>query len=129
MAGTTDFMVDTLAGVLPGVRGGQIRALAVTTRERSAVLPDVPTAAEAGLPGYESYNWHGIFTAAAVPAAIRARLEQAILGALGTPAVRRRIEEVGVDPRPSDAAAFAAFWDAQLALWIPIIRNSGATAD
>ena len=75
MAGTVEIMVDTLAGVLPGVRGGQLRALAVTTKERSPALPDVPTTAEAGLPGFETYNWHGLFAPAAVPAPVRARLE------------------------------------------------------
>ena len=129
MAGTTDMMVDTIAGVLGGVRGGQLRALAVTARERSAVLPEVPTAAEAGVAGYETYNWHGIFTPAAVPAPIRARLEAAALAALATPALQRRLAEVGVDPRPMGAEAFGAFWDEQLALWIPIIQGSGATAD
>ena len=129
MAGTVDMMVDTIAGVLPGVRGGQLRALAVTTKERSPVLPDVPTTAEAGLPGYETYNWHGVFVPAAVPVPLRARLERATLAALTAPAFQRRAAEVGVDPRPLDAAAFGAFWDEQLALWIPIIRSSGATAD
>ena len=129
MAGTVDFMVDTIAGVLPGVRGGQLRALAVTTRERSPVLPDVPTTAEAGLPGYETYNWHGVFAPAAVPAPLRARLEAATLAALRTPALQRRLMEVGVDPRPLGADAFGTFWDEQLALWIPIIRASGATAE
>ena len=63
IAGTVDFMVDTLPTVIPFVRSGQLRALAVTTRERSAALPEVPTAAEAGLPDYETYNWHGVFAA------------------------------------------------------------------
>ncbi len=129
MAGVCDMMIDTLAGVLPGVRGGRLRALAVTTRERSPALPEVPTAAEAGLPGYETYNWHGLFVPSSVPAPLRARLEQASLAAVSAPAFRARIAEVGVDPRPMDAAAFGAFWDAQLALWIPIIRASGASAD
>jgi tripartite-type tricarboxylate transporter receptor subunit TctC len=129
MAGTVDLMVDTIAGVLGGVRGGQLRALAVTTRERSPVLPEVPTTAEAGLPGFETYNWHGVFAPAAVPAPLRARLEAAALAALRAPAFQRRAAEVGVDPRPLDAAAFGTFWDEQLALWIPIIRASGATAE
>lgn len=129
MAGTTDMMVDTIAGVLPGVRGGRLRALAVTTRERSPALPDVPTASEAGLPGFETYNWHGVFAPAAVPAPIRARLEQATMAALAEPALQRRLAEVGVDPRPLGGEAFGRFWDEQLALWIPIIRASGATAD
>jgi tripartite-type tricarboxylate transporter receptor subunit TctC len=129
IAGTVDFMVDTLPSVIPFVRSGQLRALAVTTRERSAALPEVPTAAEAGLPGYETYNWHGVFAAAATPAAMVARLERAARAAATTGATHRRLVEVGVDPRGSSAAELASFWDAQLALWIPIVRSSGATAD
>ena len=128
-SGTVEMMVDTLPGVLPGVRGGQLRALAVTTRQRSPALPEVPTTAEAGLPGYETYNWHGVFAPAAVPAPVQARLEQAALAALNAPATQRRLADVGVDPRPLGAQEFGAFWDEQLALWIPLIRASGATAD
>ncbi|MFC7539994.1 Bug family tripartite tricarboxylate transporter substrate binding protein [Siccirubricoccus deserti] len=61
LAGTVDMMVDTMASVIPAVRSGQVRALAVTTLERSPALPEVPTAQEAGLPGYETYNWHAVF--------------------------------------------------------------------
>jgi tripartite-type tricarboxylate transporter receptor subunit TctC len=129
MAGTVDMMVDTIAGVLPGVRGGQLRALAITTAARSPALPEVPTTAEAGLPGFETYNWHGVFAPAAVPAPLRARLEAAALAALSVPAAQKRLADVGVDPRPLGSEAFGAFWDEQLALWVPVIRNSGATAD
>jgi tripartite-type tricarboxylate transporter receptor subunit TctC len=129
IAGTVDFMVDTLPSVIPFVRSGQLRALAVTTRERSAALPEVPTAAEAGLPGYETYNWHGVFAAAPTPAPVIARLERAARAAATSGATHRRLVEVGVDPRGSSAAEFASFWDEQLRLWIPIVRSSGATAD
>lgn len=128
-AGTADLMVDTLAGVIGLVRGGQIRALAVTTRERSPALPEVPTAAEAGLPGYETYNWHALFATRNTPAPLVARLEQAAMAALRLPAVRQRLEQVGVAPDGGSAEALGRFWDAQLALWIPIIQASGARAD
>ncbi len=129
IAGTVEVMVDTMPSTLPAVRAGQLRALAVTTRERTPVLPDLPTVQEAGLPGYESYNWHGLFAPAGVPAPILARLEQAARTALAAPATQRKLEEVGVAPRPLGAEEFGAFWDQQLALWIPIIRSSGATAN
>jgi tripartite-type tricarboxylate transporter receptor subunit TctC len=129
IAGTVDMMVDTLPTVIPFVRSGQLRALAMSTRSRAAVLPDVPTAEEAGLPGYETYNWHAVFAPAAVPAAIRERLERGTVAAIRAPATMRRLADVGVEPRGTGAAELAEFWDAQLALWIPIIRASGATAD
>jgi tripartite-type tricarboxylate transporter receptor subunit TctC len=127
LAGTVDMMVDSMASVLSAVRGGQVRALAVTTLARSAALPEVPTAQEAGLPGYETYNWHGVFAHAATPAPIMARLEAAGIAAVRSGAAR--LTAAGVEPSGDGAAAFAGFWDKQLALWIPIIRASGATAD
>lgn len=128
-AGTADMMVDTMAGVLGLVQGGQIRALAMTTPRRSPALPDVPTAAEAGLPGYESTNWHAIYATRNTPAPVVARLEQAAMEAVRNPAIRQRLEQVGVEPSGGSAADLARFWDAQMALWIPIIRASGATAE
>jgi tripartite-type tricarboxylate transporter receptor subunit TctC len=127
LAGTVDMMVDTMASVIPAVRGGQVRALAVTTLARSPALPDVPTAQEAGLPGYETYNWHGVFAHAATPAPIKARLEAAGIASVRSGAAR--LSTAGVEPRGDGATAFADFWDKQMALWIPIIRASGATAD
>jgi tripartite-type tricarboxylate transporter receptor subunit TctC len=129
IAGTVHWMVDTMASVIPAVRAGQLRALAVTTRTRTPVLPEVPTAEEAGLPGYESYNWHAVFAPAAVPQAVRARLEEATLAALRAPATQARLADVGVEPRPVGSRELEAFWDAQLALWLPIIRASGASAN
>ena len=127
LSGTVDMMVDTLASVIPAVRGGQVRGLAVTTATRSAALPEVPTVQEAGVPGYETYNWHGVFAPAATPPPILAQLERATIGAVQQG--RDRLIAAGVEPRGDGAAAFAPFWDQQLALWIPIIRASGATAD
>lgn len=129
IAGTVDMIVDTLPSTIPLIRGGQVRALAVTTRTRSAALPEVPTAEEAGLPGYETYNWHAVFAPSSVPRGVIARLEAAAVAAVRNPAVRQRLVESGVDPRGEGAAALEAFWDAQLALWVPLIRASGATAD
>ena len=129
IAGTVDMMVDTLPSTIPLVRGGQVRALAVTTRTRSAALPEVPTAIEAGLAGYETYNWHAVFAAAAVPRPVIARLEAAAVTAVANPALRQRLVENGVDPRGEGAAALEAFWDAQMALWVPLIRASGASAE
>lgn len=129
IAGNVDMIVDTLPSTIPLVRGGQVRALAVTTRTRSAALPDVPTAAEAGLPGYETYNWHAVFVATGTPAPIIARLEAAAIAAVANPALRQRLVDNGVEPLGQGAAALAAFRDAQFEVWIPLIRASGATAE
>ena len=129
VAGRIDVMVDTLSSTLPFIRNGQMRALAVGSRERSAALPDVPTAQEAGLPGYESYNWHAVFVAAGTPAAIVTRLERAARAAVASPATNRRLVEVGVEPRGTTAVELESFWDAQMRTWIPIVRSSGATVE
>jgi len=129
MAGTVDLMVDTLPPYVALVREGRVRALAMASASRSAALPDVPTAAEAGLPGYETYNWHAVFVAAGTPAPIVARLERALGNAVAAPATRSRLVELGVEPRGSGAAELERFWDEQFRIWIPIIRASGATAN
>lgn len=129
VAGRVDLMVDTLPSIIPFVRNGQVRALAVGSATRSAALPEVPTAAEAGLPGFESTNWHAVFVAAGTPAAVVARLEAAVRAAVAAPAVNRRLIEVGVEPRGTGAAELETFWDAQMAFWLPIVRSSGATVE
>ena len=129
MAGRIDVMVDTISSTIPFVRAGQMRALAVSSRERSAALPDVPTAAEAGLPGYESTNWHAVFVAAGTPGPVVARLERTARAAVASPATNRRLVEAGVEPRGTTAAELEAFWDAQMKVWIPIVRSSGATVE
>lgn len=129
IAGTVDMMVDTLPPYVAMVREGRVRALAMATRTRSPAMPEVPTAEEAGLPGYESYNWHAVFATVGTPTPVVARLERAARAAVASPAIRQRLVDVGVDPRGGSAEELAAFWDAQLALWIPVARSSGATAD
>lgn len=129
VAGTVDVMVDTLPPYVALVREGRVRALAMATRSRSAALPDVPTAEEGGLPGYETYNWHAIFVASGTPAPIVARLERALRNAIASPTTRGRLVELGVEPRGTGAADLEAFWDDQFRIWIPIIRASGATAN
>lgn len=129
MAGTVDVMVDTLPPYVALVRDGRVRALAMATRARSPALPDVPTAEEAGLTGYETYNWHGIFVATGTPAPIVARLERALHDAIAAPTTRSRLVELGVDPRGTGAAELERFWDEQFRIWIPIIRASGAAVN
>ena len=129
VAGRVDLMVDTLPSTIPFVRNGQVRALAVGSLTRNPALPDVPTAHEAGLPGYESYNWHAVFMTAGTPAPILARLEQAARAAVASPATNRRLVEVGVEPRGTTAVELERFWDAQMRTWIPIVRSSGATVE
>jgi len=128
-AGTVQMMVDTLPPYVALVRSGQVRALAMASRTRSPALPEVPTAAEAGLPGFETSNWHAIFATAGTPRPVVVRLERALKAAVASPATRQRLVELGVDPRGTGAEELATFWDEQFRMWIPIIRASGATAE
>ena len=125
MAGNVDFLTEGIASQQQHVRAGSIRALAVLSRERSPLLPDVPTAIEQGLPDFEIMNFMGIFVHKAIPPAQIARLEAATRAAVANPAIAQRLREAGTDPVGSSAADFNTFWQAQLALWLPVVEASG----
>jgi len=127
LAGNVDMMVDTISTTIAPIKAGQVRGLAVTSATRAAALPDLPTVEEAGLPGYVTENWHGIFATAGTPAPVIARLEAASQAAVASQ--RARLLDAGLAPRTETGATFGAFWDAELTRWLPIVRSSGATPD
>ncbi|MCA3358798.1 MAG: tripartite tricarboxylate transporter substrate binding protein [Roseomonas sp.] len=129
IAGNVDFLTEGIASQQQHVRAGSIRALAVLSRERSPLLPDVPTAIEQGLPDFEIMNFMGIFVHKATAPAQVARLEAATRAAVANPAIAQRLIEAGTDPVGSSAADFNAFWQAQLALWLPVVEASGVKLD
>ncbi|WP_424140236.1 Bug family tripartite tricarboxylate transporter substrate binding protein [Roseomonas chloroacetimidivorans] len=129
MAGQIDFMVNVIPALLPFVRDGKFRALGVSTTTRAPLLPDVPTIAEAALPGYETYIWHGVFAPAGTPAPIVERLADAAVQAVRDPACRQRMVDLGLEPVGSRPAEFTTFWDKQMNYWGPVVRASGATLD
>ena len=119
---------DPLA-LLPMVRDGKLRPLAVTSEQRSHLLPDVPTLAELGLPGATSLTWYGLFVAAGTDPAIVARLGDAAQGAIRKPEVAARIRELGANPVGNSPAEFAAFQRAEFARWGEVIRSAGIRAE
>lgn len=129
IAGNVDWLVEGIASQAPHVQSGSIRALAVLARERSPLMPEVPTAIEQGFPDFEVVNFMGIFVAKGTPAPIVARLEQSVRGAIANPDVARRLREVGTDPAGTTAEEFQVFWQAQLALWLPVVEASGVRLD
>ena len=129
LAQQVDFVLDAVPVMLPQLREGMIRALAVTSPERVALLPDVPTVAEAGVPGYATQNWYGLFAPARTPAPIVARLAAEVARVTADPDCRRRLVELGVEPVGSDTAAFAAQWQSELRTWEPVVRASGVRLD
>ena len=111
------------------VKDGKVRALAVTGAKRSPVFPDLPTVAEAGLPGYEAVLHYGIVAPAGTPGPVIAKLNQALQTALANDDVKAKIAADGAEPLPSTPAEYAADIDREEAKWSEIVRKSGAKAD
>jgi tripartite-type tricarboxylate transporter receptor subunit TctC len=111
--------------VLQHVKAGTLRPLAVTTEKRLPYLPDVPTIAELGFPGYEINSWQGMFAPAATPKDIVAKINGELVRMLGTPAVRARISQEGADPVGSTPDAFAERVTTEIAKWTKVIKEAG----
>jgi len=107
------------------IKGGAVRALGVTTASRSPLLPDVPTIAEAGLPGYDTGVWWGLLGPAGLPADILAKLHRDFVEALNAPAVKDRLTGLGAVPVGSSPAEFSALVRADYEKWGPIIKEAG----
>lgn len=130
LAGEVQFNSDIPSLMLPFNRDGQVKTLFVATDERSGLMPDVPTAAEVGLPGYKAYSWYGIFGPAGLPRPIVERMAAAIEEALGDATIRQRLDEMGTPAmRGYTPDRFAQYVRDEVAFWVPIVRASGATVD
>jgi tripartite-type tricarboxylate transporter receptor subunit TctC len=117
------FMFQTAA--LPQVRAGKLRALAVSTAQRSPLAPELPTVAEAGVPGYEFSGWFGIFAPAATPTEIVNKLAAASVKAVQSPDVRERLSQQGFMPVASGPEQFAAFFRGEIAKWARVVKEGG----
>ena len=129
VGGQITLMFDPVQSVLTYVKSGRIKAIAVSSAKRSKVLPEVPTIAEAGVPGYETMAWWGVAVPAKTPDAIIKRLHVEIVKALALPAVRERMQEIGIEPIGAGPAEFAAFQKTEIAKWGKAVRESGAKVD
>ncbi|NKC31010.1 Bug family tripartite tricarboxylate transporter substrate binding protein [Falsiroseomonas selenitidurans] len=127
--GSLDMMVSNLPECLAQIRGGRLRALAVTSAERHPLVPDVPTVREAGLPELEITNWTAVITQAAVPAALRARLERDVLAAIHDATTTRRASEGGFQVLGWDSARSAAFIRAETDRWATLVTEAGIKPD
>ncbi len=121
-------MFDNMPSAIGHVKAGKLRPLAVTTAQRSPALPDVPTIAEAGVPGYEATSWFGLLAPARTPAPVVAKLNASILKALADPDVKKKLLEQGAEPAGETPAQFAAFIASETVKWGKIVKQSGATA-
>ena len=130
LGGETNFMIDSVGSSIPLIKGGKLRALAVTSAKRLPALPDVPTVAESGVPGFDVSTWFGLLVPKQTPAAIVTRLNAAVALAVRDPAFRAQFESVGlVVPAPIDAETFAKFIQAETAKWAPLIKAKNITLD
>lgn len=125
LAGQIPLAVTDLPAAIQHIRAGKLMAFSVTGSRRVPALPDVPTVAEAGLPGYESVGWFGIVAPAATPDAIVNKLNAAIVEALNDPAIQTNIRAIGVEPAPSTPQAFADYIKSETVKWGQVIRNAG----
>lgn len=132
MAGTVDIMCDQTTNTTEQIRAGTVRAFAVTTPDRIAALPDLPTSAQGGLPGFEVSVWHGLYAPKGTPAPVVARLNQALVAALQDETVGRRFADLGTAPVPVARATpefHRQFWQQDIAKWRPLIQAAGQYAD
>ena len=126
IAGQTSTMITGMAALMPHIKSGKLRVIAVGTAKRLAVLPDVPTISEAGVPGYEATQWYGILAPAATPRDIVMKLNAEMIRALRQPEVRDRLAADGTVPVGNTPAEFGAHIKAEIARWAPVVKASGA---
>jgi tripartite-type tricarboxylate transporter receptor subunit TctC len=129
LGGQVQVMFDNLPPSMPHIKSGALRALAVTTDKRSPALPDVPTVAEAGVPGYDASSWFGVFAPAKTPKPIVEKLNAEINKALATGDAQARFAEMGAAARPTTPAEFGDFVKAEFGKWSEVVRVSGAQVD
>jgi tripartite-type tricarboxylate transporter receptor subunit TctC len=129
MGGQVDFMFGTIPATYPMVTSGKLRALAVSSPERSKRLPGVPTIAEAAIPGYEAYEWNGMLLPSATPEAVVAKLQKALVDVLKEDEVKQRFSDLGAQAIGSTPAEFAAFLKKEDAKWSEVIRKGNIKLD
>ena len=129
LAGQVQLMFDNLPPSLPQIKAGKLRALAVTSATRAPALPDVPTLAESGLPGFEASSWFGILAPAGTPAPIVAKLNAEVANWLATPEAKEKLLKQGANPAGGTPQDFAKHIAAETAKWAKVVKDSGAKID
>ncbi|MBT2321667.1 tripartite tricarboxylate transporter substrate binding protein [Variovorax paradoxus] len=132
VGGNADVMFDNLPSSMQQIKGGKLKALAVTSSKRSPALPDVPTVEEAGGPmlkGYEASSWFGLLAPAGTPPEIVNRIQQEVAKSLGTPAIKEKMLAQGAIPSGNTPAEFAKLIDSEHVKWAKVVKASGAKVD
>lgn len=120
----TNAFMSTFASALPHIRSGRLRGIAVTTSQRAAVLKEVPTVAESGVPGFEYATWYGVLAPAATPKPIVAQLNKALVSVLKSPAVIKRYEDQGMSARPTTSEEFSRLFKSETDKWAKVVRDA-----
>ncbi|MPS28127.1 tripartite tricarboxylate transporter substrate binding protein [Pigmentiphaga sp.] len=129
LAGETQLVFQTIPAAVPFIQAGKLRALAVCSEERHPLFPDLPTASESGLPGFEINTWYGMLAPAATPRAVIDKLHGALVQTLQDPAIRKRLTELGLDAAPDTPEQFAALIKTDAVKWGKVIKTAGVVAE
>jgi tripartite-type tricarboxylate transporter receptor subunit TctC len=129
LAGDVQFMFDNLANATPQIKAGKLKALAVTTADRSKLAPDLPTMAEAGVAGFDISTWFGLLAPAGTPKDVVAKWNADVTRILNSPEMRERLTLLGAEAAPTTPEQFAAFIQRELAKYARIVKASGAKVD
>ena len=125
IAGQVQLIFSSAPTAVPQIKAGKIKGVAVTTKKRSALMPELPTIAEAGLPGYEANNWYGLLVPAQTPRAIINRLNAETVKVLNLPDVKQFLFNQGLDAAPSTPEAFGAYIKSERAKWAKVVKAAG----
>ena len=132
IAGRIDYVCNIITTALPEIEGNLVKPIAITTRNRSPLLPNLPSADEQGLRGFEAYTWDALFLPKGTPDAIVRKFNAAAVAAMETPLVQQRLKEIGAAIEPPERRSpeyLAKFVPAEIEKWAGPIKASGATAD
>jgi len=129
LGGQVQSMFDNTPSALPHVQGGRLRAIAITSAQRSPLLPDVPTLAESGFPGFDVQSWFGLAAPAGTPHAVIDRLNAALGKVLAAPDLRQRLRDLAAAPEPGTPEQMRSFIGAETRRWSEVVKQSGARAE
>jgi tripartite-type tricarboxylate transporter receptor subunit TctC len=130
VSGTVDVMFDNLPSAMPQIKGGKLKAFAVTSSQRSAAIPELPTIEEAGqLKGFEASSWFGLLAPAGTPADVVLKIQQATARSLNSPAIKEKLLAQGAIPSGNTPQEFTVFIDAEIKKWASVVKASGARVD
>ena len=129
IAGEVHMLVTNMASLLPHMKSGRVRALAVTGATRARAAPELPTLAEAGLPGCVFDGWYGLLVPARTPGAVVTKINEDSNRALAAPDLKQRLADAGIEPLGGTHEAFAAYLAAEIRKWRIVVREAGIVVD